>query len=140
LPFTISIANGKTALNNLLGIISIFITIPGYLLITKYYGAEGVAFLFSGVQIVLTIIYIYFINKFFLKIEFYTIFIKCLVIPFVITFMLALGFYYIFSNFKYNRIQLLFLFSFEYLIISLIAGIILIKLKDLKKLKFHLSN
>lgn len=140
LPFTISIANGKTALNNLLGIISIIITIPGYILITKYYGAEGVAFLYSGVQIILTFIYIYFINKLFINTGFYIIFIKCLLIPFVTTFILALSFYYIFSNFIYNRIQFLFLFSFEYLTITLIASIILIKLNDLKKLKLHLSN
>jgi len=67
LPYTIAIANGYTKLNNILGIASLFLTIPGYWLMTKYFGAIGAAITWSSVQIILTVIYVYFINNRFLS-------------------------------------------------------------------------
>ncbi len=94
IPFNIAIANGYTQLNNLMGIISLLITIPGYWLTTINIGAIGAAYIFCGVQTVLTLVYIYFINKKFLKIEsigkFY---IEQMLFPFLISSIIA----YIFS-------------------------------------------
>lgn len=63
LPYTIAIANGYTKLNNILGIISLFVTLPGYWLIVKFKGVEGVASVFALVQFLTTLIYMYIINK-----------------------------------------------------------------------------
>lgn len=63
LPFNIAISNGYTRLNNILGIISLIITIPGYYIAIKDYGYQGAASVFCGIQVVTTFTYIYFINK-----------------------------------------------------------------------------
>lgn len=67
LPYVIAISNGYTKLNNLLGIFSLIITMPGYFFATKYYGLMGAALVFCFVQIVSAVIYIYFINKKFIQ-------------------------------------------------------------------------
>lgn len=67
LPYQVAISNGYTKLNNILGISSLLITIPGYFLATRQYGAIGAAFVFCFVQSMTTFIYIFFINKKFLK-------------------------------------------------------------------------
>ena len=63
LPYTIAIANGYTKLNNIMGIISLFVTLPGYWLIVRYKGDIGVAAVFALVQFFTTFIYMYIINK-----------------------------------------------------------------------------
>lgn len=67
LPYNIAIANGYTKLNNILGIMSLIVTIPGYYFATKEYGAMGAATVFCFVQIITTFIFIFFINKKFIK-------------------------------------------------------------------------
>lgn len=94
IPFNISIANGYTKLNNIMGIISLIITIPGYWFATKIYGAIGSSYIFGGVQTILTFIYIYYINKKFLNMKSITKFyINQMLFPFLISF----GVTYIFS-------------------------------------------
>jgi len=84
LPYNIAIANGYTRLNNILGITSLLVTIPGYFLATKYYGAIGAAAVFCFVQIITTFIYLFFINKKFIKINIIKdIYWKQLILPFV---------------------------------------------------------
>ncbi|MCT3834381.1 oligosaccharide flippase family protein [Elizabethkingia anophelis] len=63
IPYNIAIANGYTKINNILGIASLFITIPGYIIISKYYGMMGIAIIFCIVQALTLFIYQYFINK-----------------------------------------------------------------------------
>jgi O-antigen/teichoic acid export membrane protein len=84
LPYNIAIANGFTKLNNILGIISLVVTIPGYFFATKYYGAIGAASVFCFVQVLTTFIYIFFINKKFIRSNIIKdIYWKQLVLPFV---------------------------------------------------------
>jgi O-antigen/teichoic acid export membrane protein len=63
LSYNIAIANGYTKLNNIIGLISVFITIPGYIVATKQYGSIGAALAFAIIQTTITIVYLYFINK-----------------------------------------------------------------------------
>lgn len=67
IPFNIAIANGYTKLNNQIGLLSLGITIPGYWLATKSFGVIGAAAVFCVVQTSTTLIYIYFINRKFVK-------------------------------------------------------------------------
>ena len=71
LPYNIAVANGYTKLNNILGLLSLVITIPGYYIATKNYGDIGAAAVFCFVQTVTTVIYLYFINKKFLDFAFF---------------------------------------------------------------------
>jgi O-antigen/teichoic acid export membrane protein len=86
LPYNIAIANGYTRLNNILGIISLFITLPGYWMATKLYGFIGAASVFCIVQILTTLIYLYFINKKFIKMRLFTdIYMKQILFPLFIS-------------------------------------------------------
>lgn len=85
LPFNIAISNGYTKLNNILGISSIFVTLPGYWLATKFYGLVGASSMYCAVQIITTVIYYYFINKRYMKFSFYDIYIKQFLLPIGIT-------------------------------------------------------
>lgn len=67
LHYVIAISNGYTKLNNLLGVFSLIITLPGYFLATKYYGLIGAASVFCFIQVITTLIYIFFINKKFIQ-------------------------------------------------------------------------
>lgn len=94
-PYYIAIANGYTKLNNILGLISLIITLPGYWILTKLYGALGAAYVFCFVQTIITFIYLYCINKKFIKTEiFNVIYVKQIFLPLLIT----LGVAFIFSS------------------------------------------
>ncbi len=96
LPYNIAIANGYTKLNNILGIVSLVITLPGYWIATTKYGVLGAAYVFCAVQFITTFIYIYFINAKFLKINFLKTFcVKQLLLPFLLSLTVA----YLFSLF-----------------------------------------
>lgn len=103
-PYDIAIARGYTKLNNLLGIISLFFTIPGYWIATKLYGGIGAAYVFCCVQTVMTLIYLYYINKKFLNISKYELFIKKLLFPVVLAVSSAYLFSLIPNYYKDSRI------------------------------------
>ncbi|EJL74921.1 lipopolysaccharide biosynthesis protein [Chryseobacterium populi] len=95
LPYQIAIANGYTKLNNILGVLSLIITFPGYWLATQYYGAVGTALVFCCVQTITTFVYLYFINKKILKTRIITdIYLKQILLPLIISFGIA----FIFSS------------------------------------------
>jgi len=93
IPFDIAIANGYTKLSNILGIISLFLTLPGYWFATKLYGGMGAAFVYCFVQTIVTIIYLYLINQKFLNFKVYDLMIKKISFPILV----AVGIAYIFS-------------------------------------------
>ena len=108
IPFNIAIANGYTKLNNLLGLVSLLVTLPGYWLATKCYGAIGAAYVFCGIQTITTFIYLYFINKKFLKIKrVYMIYIKQMLLPPLISLPIACAFSFIPSWATENRVYTL---------------------------------
>ena len=105
LPYNIAIANGYTKLNNILGLLSLGITIPGYYIATKTYGAIGAAAVFCFVQTVTTIIYLYFINKKFLDFAFFKeVFLKQFLLPLMVTAGIGALLYFIPNYFNGNRV------------------------------------
>jgi O-antigen/teichoic acid export membrane protein len=90
LPFNLAIANGFTRFNNVLGIISLFITIPGYWLMTKQFNGIGAAWTFASVQVMSGFIYLYLINKKYLHLKFFYLFGNLILTPIVISFLMAL--------------------------------------------------
>ncbi len=63
MPYNIALANGYTKLNNIIGVASLFLTIPSYIFATKYYGALGAAYAFSIIQTLITLVYVFLIYK-----------------------------------------------------------------------------
>lgn len=107
IPYTIAIANGYTKLNNYIGIISLVFTLPGYWLLTAYFGAIGAAITFATVQFFVTIIYLWYINKLFLENKsFISLIVKKLFFPSILCFTTAFLFS-IFNFMELNRFALL---------------------------------
>jgi O-antigen/teichoic acid export membrane protein len=102
-PFDIVIANGYTKLNNILGVFSLFITLPGYWFCGKLYGAFGASFVFCIVQTLITFIYLYKVNKMFLNINTYQLFFKKLFLPAIIAFLINFCFSFIPNEFIEGR-------------------------------------
>lgn len=133
LPYTVAIANGYTKLNNILGISSLLVTIPGYLFATRYYGSTGAASVFCAVQIISTVIYFYYIFSKFLDGESK---LRFMLVKILKPFLVIFSVFYIFSflpvYFEGHR-----LFSFIWIcIINFIALIlstlVLLPMKDIK--------
>jgi len=93
IPFNIAIANGYTKLNNSIGLISLIITIPGYWITTKHFEAIGAAYVFCFVQTATTFVFIYFINRKFIKTkEISKLYIKEMLFPLLISISIAFAF------------------------------------------------
>jgi O-antigen/teichoic acid export membrane protein len=142
IPYYIAIANGYTKLNNLLGIISLIVTLPGYWLVTKYYGAIGAAAVFCGVQIFSTIVYLYFIDKKFIKSKtISSVYIKQIILPLVITLSIAFVFSLVHGFDEYGRIVGLVWIGISTLSTLIVGTLILVPIKELKgDLNFKSNN
>lgn len=106
LPFNVAIANGYTKYNNVLGISSLIITLPGYWILTKFYGGIGAAITFSFVQIIIGIVFIHLVNRRFMQLDAITIYIKNFLLPIIVSALIT----YILSNiitFDGNRLIVL---------------------------------
>jgi O-antigen/teichoic acid export membrane protein len=90
IPYTIAIANGYTKLNNYLGLISLAITIPGYWIMVSLFGAIGAAITWAIIQVIITPVYLFYINKYFLYKRSILIFIKDSFLPLIISFLISL--------------------------------------------------
>jgi O-antigen/teichoic acid export membrane protein len=68
IPHGVSLANGYTRYNNLIGLTSLLLTVPGYWLIIHRHGALGAAWVFCAVQLLGVVIYMYLVNRRFIGI------------------------------------------------------------------------
>jgi O-antigen/teichoic acid export membrane protein len=66
IPYYVALANGYTRYNNVLGILSLILTVPGYWLMTWQFGAVGAAFIWGTVQTITTPVYLFLICRRFL--------------------------------------------------------------------------
>lgn len=134
IPFNIAIAKGYTKLNNLLGIISLFITLPGYWIATQYYGAIGAACIFCFVQTTITLVYIYVINsKYINEQNISRLYIKHMLLPLLLSLCVAFGFSFTPSWVENNRIFSLLWIGMATFSTFLILATLLLPLKDIKK-------
>lgn len=108
-PFNIAIANGYTKLNTILGIVSLFLTLPGYYILTKRFEVFGAAATFCVVQIVITIFYIKVITKKYkLNENINYFYFKQFILPLLISILLSGICFYISSFLKLERFYMLF--------------------------------
>lgn len=134
LPYNIAIANGYTKINNALGILSLFITLPGYWYSITNYGLLGAASLFCIVQVVTTFLYLYLINRKFIGLNILKdIYLKQIIIPLVT----SLSVTYCFSKFTFfintNRITSLSYIGISTLFTLLVCVLVLTPISEIKK-------
>jgi len=87
IPYNIAIANAYTRLNNILGILSLTVTLPGYWLLTNIYGAVGTALVWGGIQTLIFPIYLSLIHrKYFSTVKNVIFFTKMILFPFLISY------------------------------------------------------
>lgn len=140
IPFNIAIANGYTMLNNVLGVVSLLITLPGYWFVTKKYGAVGAAFVYCIVQTMITMVYIYVINnKFFKNINFNSLFIKPIVFPFVISTAIALLVKFVTNNLFINNFLMVIVICFTVLFSVFASVLILFSRSELDSIKMNFT-
>lgn len=116
IPYYISLANGYTKYNNYIGIISIIITLPGYWIMTKYFGALGASIVWGVVQTITTPFYIYLVNKKFINSEsFFYLTFKKIISPIFISILIAFVMS-CFNSFNSNRFVSLLWIGFSTLV------------------------
>jgi len=136
IPYNIAIANGYTKLNNIIGIVSLLITLPGYWLATDHFGAIGAAYVYCIVQIFITVIYIYLINRrFFNEKNILRLYIKPILLPLSMAFSVGC----IFSNmpefFSKSRIFSLIWIGFATITIFFSVLLILVPREELRQFR-----
>lgn len=132
LPYSISLANGYTKINNYLGIVCLIITLPGYWIMTKNFGAIGAAMTWGFTQTLVTPFYIYFINKrFFLNPITAHQILRNFVIPLSIA-LLTAWFFAQFDYFKQNRLLELFWIGLSTLSSLMVCSIFLFKKSQIR--------
>lgn len=135
MPFNVAIANGYTKLNNLIGLISLFVTLPGYWITTKYYGTIGAAYVFCGVQTISTLVYLFFIEKKFLNRKgIGTIYLRQILLPMLISLSIAFGFSLIPDLLTNSRIYSFILIGIFTTITFTVTLLILVPVRDIKRI------
>jgi O-antigen/teichoic acid export membrane protein len=135
IPYNIAIANGYTKLNNLIGLISILVTIPGYWIATKQMGAKGAALVFCVVQTLTTLIYTYFINAKFLRTKKITsIYFKEILMPMALALLVTTCFTFVPHWIATNRITMLLWIGCSTGVTFITLFLILLKKEDRKPL------
>lgn len=141
LPYNIAIANGYTKLNNVMGLISLFVTLPGYWFATKQFGGIGAAYVFCGVQTVSTLIYLYLINNKFIKTKrISNLYLQQMLFPFCISLFIAFCLSFIPNWVNNNRVISLFWIGISTFFTFGITSILLIEWVEVKKtIKFFIN-
>lgn len=144
IPFNVAIANGYTKLNNLLGVVSLFITLPGYFFFIKTYGVLGAAYTFCGVQTITTFVYLFFIiKKFSLVKSLNRFYLKQIFTPFIISMSLASFCSFLLFFIELNRAFMLLYIGLIMVLIFVITSLVLFskdEIKDFFNIKLFVSN
>lgn len=140
LSYNIAIANGYTKLNNIIGLISVFITIPGYIVATKQYGSIGAALAFAIIQTTITIVYLYFINKRYLNYRIVKdVYIKQIILPFIATFIIGFMFNFLLDFTVSSRVIALFKIT-AFSVFTFLLVIYIFMPMSMKKIKGYIGT
>lgn len=134
LPYNIALSNSYTRLNNIIGISSLILTIPGYWIMTSVFGPIGAAITMAVVQFLITFVYLYFINRLFLHRKSYLkIFVADFILPFLISITSVLLISYIpFST--QGKVLRLCLIAFSLVVSVSLNLLLLLKRNELRTL------
>lgn len=124
LPFNVAIANGYTKYNNILGLSSLVISLPGYWILTYIFGGLGAAITYSFVQIIIVVILLYLVNKKFMQLNAKAIYIRNFILPIIFSVGTTFVFYNLLS-FEANRLIIIFKIGIV-IVCSLIVNILIL--------------
>ncbi len=134
IPYTVAIANGYTKLNNVLGFSSLLVTVPGYWLSIRNYGAIGAAYIFLAVQVIITLIFFYKIcKKFIITKSIGILYFLHMLFPLLISLIIALGFSFIPTWVLQHRISALAWVGFATCITFITTILVLMPKNDLRQ-------
>lgn len=139
MPFNIAIANKYTKYNNIIGITSLIITMPGYWFLTNIYGGVGAAMAFSFVQVVSAIIYLFLINKKFIKLSIIKLYFNNILLPLVVSILIAFLFKEIVGKSENRFLGLIFI-GLSVTLSLIVNSVILIPINVIKKEIFNLTK
>ena len=137
LPFHIAIANGYTKLNNQMGVLTLIFIIPIHWILIPRWGVIGAALTFLITQLLSWFIYVYYINKKFLKVKISDIYLKQMLVPLVLTIVITYLFSLIPVFYLTSRVFTICWISISIIVTLFISVIILF---PIKKLKYLLLN
>lgn len=138
IPYNISIANGYTKIYNIIGVTSLFLTIPGYWIAVKHFGSIGAASVFCVGQILSTLIYLYFISKKFINTKMKSVlYVKQMLYPLLLSLIITFGFSFIPDWAKNSRIiSLIWIATSEIFTFCIITLILLTKSEYLQIINY----
>lgn len=108
IPFNIAVANGYTRLNNIIGICSLFLSIPGYWYMVPKFGPRGASVVWCFIQALIMPIYLYYINKkFFNNKSFFKLLTKQIIFPGVLAIIIAFSLFKVWPETSSRAFKLL---------------------------------
>jgi len=139
-PYNIAIANGYTRLNNIMGIVSLVLTIPGYWLAVRYHGALGAAFVFCIVQTMTLIVYVFLIHRRFMgKVSLFRIYGTEMLLPILVSMVVAFSCSFIPATIEGNRWLLLIWILGAAIVTFFLTSLVFLPVKKVTSL-FHQND
>ncbi|OWR01207.1 lipopolysaccharide biosynthesis protein [Sphingopyxis witflariensis] len=92
LTYSVALANGYTRFNNVLGLASLCVSIPGYWLVVGHFGAVGAAALFFAIQFSVSMAFHALVDRRFLNFGIVRTYLQLLLVPAVAAIAIALAF------------------------------------------------
>ncbi|MGY0038970.1 lipopolysaccharide biosynthesis protein [Pedobacter sp. NJ-S-72] len=140
-PFDIVIANGHTKINNVIGLLSLFVSVPAYWLSVSIYGPKGAAITWCIIQTVTTPIFLYFVvNKFLKEISFMKLFFRQLILPAAVAIATAYGLSLLFMDHFQGKIFTLVQISLATLITFTVVILICVPFIKIKQIFLMLKR
>jgi O-antigen/teichoic acid export membrane protein len=134
MAYNVVVANGVTKINNIMGMISLIFTIPGYWIAIIKFGAIGAAFVFCFVQTFATFFYLFFVNKRFIGLHLLNdIYVKQMLLPLALAIGIAYGLFILVDFPLESRSMSLLLLSVK-ICITLIGSWLCFNFKNIKSI------
>lgn len=104
LTYSVALANGYTRFNNILGIATLLVSIPGYWLAVPRFGAVGAAIVYLFIQAAVTTVFHALIDFRFVRLGAVVTYVRLYVIPALVACVIAFLWRYVVNNFEGSRI------------------------------------
>lgn len=136
IPFAVSIADGNIRINNIIGIITLGLTIPGYYWGVYLKGSSGAAICWMLCQfLVLPFLYYSVYTRFFERKGIWRNFTVTIFRPLLITFIIYIPFFYIYKLIKPYSVYAVFIIIFAYLVVNIVLFVVCFRVKNISSLK-----
>lgn len=141
MAYQVALANGYTKLNTILGTVNVILIVPLYYVSGKMWGALGICYVFMILQILNFFIFVYYINRKFVKVNYFSLLIvKQLIFPLVISLTCAYVFSYSITFVENSRLLGVVIFGLSIVITILVVSLCLLPTEEKKIIRGYFSN